>query len=509
MEPVRSPGPMGKWEGMVGAVPMRSLTQLAENAGAGALSEADIDWLHLLLSDWQVLADLAAADLVLWLPTSDGRFIAGAHCRPATSSTVHVDDIVGLYLPAARTAELREAMDTCEVVRPAAARWAGSYSMMEICVPVVREGRCLAVLTRESNLSSPRVNPGFEGWTIRAADTLSQMITRGEYPYDSTPTATAGHGVPRVMDGAILLDPDGRVQEASPNAVSCLRRLGVRHPIWGRVLAEDITDVVQGDESMVDETLAVVVMGRASWRVEVEAHNSTVSMRALPLREGKKRLGAVLLTRDVTETRQREQELMTKDATIREIHHRVKNNLQTVSALLRLQARRSASPEVKAALGQAERRVETIATVHEALSQTVDEVVNFDDVAHSVLRMAGAVASTDQPVEVAIQGSFGPLPAKAAAALATVLNELVTNSVEHGFHHRSGLVRVEARRRGTALTVRVIDNGSGIPRGAALSGLGTQIVRTVVHGELHGRIAWDRGEEQGTVVTLHMNLADL
>ena len=86
---------------------MRSLTDLAEEASNNALSEKDIEWLHLLLADWQVLADLSAADLVLWLPTDDERFIAAAHCRPATSTTVHVDDIIGLHLPVAREVEVR------------------------------------------------------------------------------------------------------------------------------------------------------------------------------------------------------------------------------------------------------------------------------------------------------------------------------------------------------------------------------------------------------------------
>ena len=144
---------------------MRSLMQLAEEASSTPLSEQDIDWLHLLLADWQVLADLAAADLVLWLPTDDGRFIAAAHCRPATSTTVHVDDIIGLYLPAAREIDLRRALQTGQVVRSPAARWAGTYSMMETCVPVCHDGRIIAVVTREANLSSPRLSLGFEGWT--------------------------------------------------------------------------------------------------------------------------------------------------------------------------------------------------------------------------------------------------------------------------------------------------------------------------------------------------------
>ena len=484
---------------------MRSLMQLAEEASSTPLSESDIDWLHLLLADWQVLADLAAADLVLWLSTDDNRFIAVAHCRPATSSTVHLDDIIGLYLPSAREVELRRAVATGQIIRPAAARWAGTYSMMEICVPVFHAGRVIAVMTRESNLSSPRPSIGSEGWTVAAADVLCQMMTRGEYPYDSTPTVTT-HGVPRVLDGVILLDEDGVVRQATPNAVSCLRRLGIRRTMIGRVLAEDITTVVS-DEAMVEETLAVVVMGRASWRVEIAAHASTVTMRALPLINGHRRLGAILLTRDVSEVRRREQELMTKDATIREIHHRVKNNLQTVSALLRLQARRSDSEEVRSALAEAERRVQSIASVHEALSQNVDEEVDFDEVARSILRLSGAVASTDHAVDVHTSGKFGVLPADQAQALATVLNELVANAVEHGLAGRDGIVEVEAERSERLLEVRVRDNGVGFEDGTPMSGLGTQIVRQLVNGELHGAIEWTHGEHGGTVVTLRMPVA--
>ena len=158
---------------------MRSLMQLAEEASSTPLSEKDLDWLHLLRADWQVLADLAAADLVLWLPADDGRFIAAAHCRPATSSTVHLDDIIGLRLPAAREVDLHRAIQTGQVVRSPAARWAGTYSMMETCVPVCHDGRIIAVVTREENLSSPRLSLGFEGWTTAAADTLCQMIANG------------------------------------------------------------------------------------------------------------------------------------------------------------------------------------------------------------------------------------------------------------------------------------------------------------------------------------------
>ena len=156
--------------------------------------------------------------------------------------------------------------------------------------------------------------------------------------------------------------------------------------------------------------MPLVLMGRAPWRVDVEARGVALSLRAVPLTEHGQRVGAVLLCRDVSELRRRERELITKDATIREIHHRVKNNLQTVAALLRLQSRRVDSPEAKEALGEAMRRVATIALVHETLSQTLDESVPFDDLVGRSLRLAADVATEGAHVRTLVRGSFGSIP---------------------------------------------------------------------------------------------------
>lgn len=481
---------------------MRSLKQLVESASATPLVDSEINRLHLLLADWQVLADLAAADLVLWIPTDQGRFIAIAHCRPGTSSTVHVEDIIGLYLPSAREDSLKEVMETGRVLRSAAARWAGTYSVSEICVPVLYQGKVIAVITRETNIASPRLAAGLDEWGMQAADTICDMIAQGLYPYDSTPASTVS-GNPRVVDGVIVIDAEGRVTHRTPPAVSCLRRLGIRHSMTGRILAQEIAERMAG--STVDESTPLVLMGRASWTTEITVNASTITMRALPLMKDGQRAGAVILTRDVSEKRLHEQELITKDATIREIHHRVKNNLQRVSALLRLQSRRSDQEGVREALAEAERRVQAIATVHEALSQNVDETVAFDDVLRSILRLVGAVTSTDHSVEIVTTGSFGILAAEQAQALATVLNELVANSIEHGLKDRDGHVWVDVRHEADCtMIVTVSDDGVGFEDGTPLSGLGTQIVNQMVRGDLRGTIEWAHRPEGGTAVTLRM-----
>jgi two-component sensor histidine kinase len=205
-------------------------------------------------------------------------------------------------------------------------------------------------------------------------------------------------------------------------------------------------------------------------------------------------VGAVVLVRDVTDLRRRDRELVTKDATIREIHHRVKNNLQTVAALLRLQARRIGSEEARGALEEAVRRVGSIAIVHETLSQEVLDEVDFDEIADRLGAMvtevgAGPDGHGDRPV-VRREGTFGLLPNETATALAMVLTELLQNAVEHGYPRDcGGTITVGPERLAGRLRVTVDDDGVGLPDDFDLDesvNLGLSIVRTLVESELGG-----------------------
>lgn len=480
---------------------MSTLSELVQRHSD--LDAADLEWLHLLVGDWQVISDLAFADLVLWLPTRDGDFVAIAQCRPSTGATVHYDDVVGSMPPEGQRGQLSQSLTEMRAQRSREPRWFGSYAVREEAVPVVRDGRAIAVIARQTNLGGVRTPSRLELNYVEAADDLMGMIVRGEFPLPDAATGPR-RGAPRVGDGLIRLNSEGEVLYASPNALSCFHRLGAMDDLVGRSLVEVVADLVEQQHSQVDESMPLVLTGRAPWRTDIEAHGVALSLRAVPLTEGKERIGAVLLCRDVSELRRRERELITKDATIREIHHRVKNNLQTVAALLRLQARRMDVPEARAALEEAMRRVATIALVHETLSQTLDETVQFDDLVGRSLRLAADVASAGASVRTVVQGSFGAVSAEDATALALVLTELVTNAVEHGLAGReSGTVEISADREDDVLSVTVADDGGGIPANAgAGTGLGTTIVQTLVTNELRGSIDWSPRDGGGTQVLL-------
>ncbi len=444
------------------------------------------EWLAELTADWQMIADLAFADLVMWRPVPDG-FIAIAHCRPSTGPTVHLEDVVGTMVPAGRVGALQQAYEGGVKVASREPRWSESYAMREDAYPVVHAGKTIAVLTREVSQavsrSSSRLELNYKG----AADELLDMVTRGEFPIATSITGPR-RGAPRVGDGVLRLDAQGHVSYASPNALSCFHRLGVTGTLVGRSLPRVTNDLVT-DKGSLDETLAMVVAGRMPWRADLESQGACLSLRTIPTKVDGERTGALVLCRDVSELRRRERELITKDATIREIHHRVKNNLQTVAALLRLQSRRVEAPEAKEALAEAMRRVSTIALVHETLSGTLDELVNFDDLVSRSMRMAADVASSDVQVKIVRDGGFGLIPAAAASPLALVVTELITNAVEHGFEGREhGTITVRAQRDGDDLRVVIADDGVGIT--SQPKGLGSQIVTTLVENELGGSLEW-------------------
>jgi two-component sensor histidine kinase len=199
--------------------------------------------------------------------------------------------------------------------------------------------------------------------------------------------------------------------------------------------------------------------------------------------------------------------MITKDATIREIHHRVKNNLQTVASLLRIQSRRTHSDVVKDALSQAMRRVAAIAVVHDTLSEGLWQNVDFDVVLERVLMLVAEVASGGpQVIKPQKKGVFGILPSEYATPLALVLTELVTNAVEHGLKGiEHGEVGVTATRQEGELVVVVHDSGGGLPEGKVGDGLGTQIVKTLVEGELGGTISWT-SDSRGTRAEIQIPL---
>ncbi|MEU6131993.1 histidine kinase N-terminal domain-containing protein [Saccharopolyspora sp. NPDC047091] len=486
---------------------------LAEHTG---LSGAAADHLQLVVAEWQLLSDLSFADFLLWVPigpegATEDRFLCVAQARPTTAPTAHPEDVVSTEVTPEEHPQLRRAALEGRICREEDPRWHLGVPVRRETIPVKLEQEIVAVLSRDTNLAVPRVPSPLEISYLGSAADLCQMIADGTFP---TPEpAPDVHTSPRVGDGLVRVDASGTVVFASPNALSAYHRMGHAADLVGVQLAP-LTRSLLSDPFDADEVAQRVrraVSGEPSMRMEAEAKGATVLFRALPLQPRGQVAGALVLVRDVTEVKRRDRALMSKDATIREIHHRVKNNLQTVAALLRLQSRRTGNSEARLALDESVRRVTSIALVHETLSMSVDERVDLDDVVDRVIPMMSDVAVAETGVKVSREGRFGVVSAELATPLVMVLTELVQNAFEHAFPEGTGgEVVVQAERSARWLDVVISDDGQGLPKGFSLERaerLGLQIVRTLVESELRGSLSLrGRGRQRGTEAVLRVPL---
>ncbi len=441
-----------------------------------------------------------------------------AHVRPTTAPTSTPEDVIGTFSPRGRLSALDQAptfgrsVTMRDAANPLVPRPSRRIPFTVRCEP---PGRPTAKASRtrprchrgrgSSSLVGPSGGGAIEEFYLSTADILFAMLISGQFLVPETVTGATGR--PRIGDGVVRLDSSGTVAYASPNAVSALRRLGLATDVVGADFSSIVTRLLQR-HGAVDAAVADLARGRVAGRADIEGSNATVLVRSIPLRSSGPIDGAVLLLRDTTDIRRRERALLSKDATIREIHHRVKNNLQTVAALLRLQSRRSSDEAISAALGDAQVRVAAIAVVHEALSSDssnetdLGESVEFDRIVRALFSIV--VEDPQSPLTLELSGEAGRLSAERATPLAMCVSELVHNAVQHA---QGTFVTVEAVRAPDSLTIAVVDDGVGVdPDQLDAAGLGLNIVQSLATTELGGTFEF-ADQEYGTRAVVYVPLS--
>ena len=472
-----------------------------------ALTLEDKERLSELIAEWQLLSDLSFADLILWIPKRKDYqswpegYVATAHIRPTTAATVFAYDVIGEELGWGDNPHLDRALSQGEIVRDTEPEQIGDLLIKEETVPVLFNGHIIAVISRHRDAVQMRSASRLEINYREIAHKIYRMISEGTFPIQNS--IYRAESAPRVGDGLIRLDQNGSVVYASPNARSAMSRAGWDAEVEDHIFGSILESIAIVDGEATDETWSAIFSGKHLRRTDLDNGRAILDLLAIPLIEGNDRIGAIVLLRDVTELRRRDRALLTKDATIREIHHRVKNNLQTVSALLRLQSRRVEDPEASQALAEAVRRVASIAIVHETLSTSSAETVLFDEVFDRIIR--NAIELSARPVKLDKGGEFCVFGAQQATPLALVITELIHNSLEHGLARAGDYLRIDVTAEVETMIVKVIDNGVGLPQGFTYEGssnLGLQIVRTLTENELKGQIKLLRvGDETQAILT--------
>ena len=305
-----------------------------------------------------------------------------------------------------------------------------------------------------------------------------------------------------VLDGILFFEQDGTILYANRAAKKLGDIFGIDRRLQGTSIYSSTLKVGRIKKALEDRV----------GTIDEELYGDIALRQVMiPVVLGVKWKRGILVLQDKTELRKRDQELLVKNSVIKEVHHRVKNNLQSVAGLLRMQSRRSESDDVKQALQDSIHRIESMALVHEIVSNFDEDYVALHSIIEELWRLLRqGLGSFEQRIDMEYIGEDIIMSSHKASYVSLVLNELFSNLFKHAFKNRAeGQVQVEVREvmaqgNRDMLHIVIRDTGCGLPEDfedTRQSRLGLQIIENLVRNELDGTITWT-SQGTGTVVDI-------
>ena len=458
-----------------------------------AVLEREIAREQSIIDAVPILADLLHADVMCF----DG---AGSELRVTTHAQPHSS--ASLYFENRKDQSVRPEKDSplARAIR-GHSRSQGTVTMADGAIvhqdfwPLVNSMGlphgvlCIETAQREFESLQSRV-PALKG----ALGTLTDMVVRGDlraacrlHPFEA-------------RDGLLVVGRDLKVQYVSNIAEGMYGKLGIT-----RKLTNSRIDALEtGDERLVWQALRE----RQCLEREEPVRESIWVRKVIPLIHGRPRplfqrgfhsltdilpepKSVLLLISDVTQERERQADKLRLETLSKEIHHRVKNNLQTIISLTRVQARRAQSPETKLALDEVNNRIFAVAQVHEFLSASDSELIQLKEVSRKIAKQVReSLLPKESRISIEVEGDAVSLAPRQATACALIVNELVQNAVEHAFEGADGLIRIQLEDIPEGVRIVVVDDGRGLPPGFEWrhsESLGLKIVHTLVQ-DLRGEL---------------------
>ncbi len=446
-----------------------------------------------------LMADLSRSDLFIYVPDRTGNLVVYAHARPHSMASFYPEELTGRRIPLGDMPGVEKALAARRVVRWQREILEQGAPLLEAVYPLaLRQGDIVGVLVIETNMMEAerlKLRSRVFRYALRW---LRRMLIAGNLE-------NVAHISPfREMDGIILVDSARVIRYMSGRGRGIYRRLGYLGDLVGHPLRQLDTDdnrlVIQAFTTHFPLEVEVKERERYLMKSVIPIHAPVPPYERWLLRVrhgwrwpsyGRIWQGAFILVRDVTEERRSEEELRTKSMLLREVHHRVKNNLQTIASLLRMQARRIDHEEARRHLLMAASRVRAVADIHEFLQyQEGGAQVSMHELCHHVLRhVRDAVLPENASADFRVEGANVRLVGQQATAMALVVNELVLNAISHSVSPEHPRVVLKILDMGPLVRLRVINPGDKLPEGFDLEqnkGLGLKIVQTLVRNELGG-----------------------
>jgi two-component sensor histidine kinase/PAS domain-containing protein len=464
-----------------------------------SLTKEDIAYLEGITKDLGILADLSRADVLMYCPYSTDRAVVVAQASPHSILPIYSESLVERQVTWIEEPSVLHVLTEGRRRQTKLRREVPRQQSPAKVAPVVQEtypvrspdGRVIAAVCIETNLIERERHRRRSKVFQTALKQFQHMVLSGRLQGSAPLTPFSEH------DGVLVVDAQRRIQYVSGIATSLYRKLGYAADL----LKRRIEDLEVDDHSLALDAAEQ----RTCLESEARVGELVWIKKAIPLLSPDRRVrrllrgrsdgwkldGLIITIRDETEARRQEDELRVKVAMIQEIHHRVKNNMQTIASLLRLQSRRATSNEVQRALQEGINRILSVAVIHEFLAHQDARVINIRDVSQRIItQVREGVLERETSIRLDLRGPNIYLPTQPATVCALVINELLQNALEHGYDQVGGTVTVQLHDDGEQVTISVDDDGEGLPHEFDLSqtsSLGLQIVRTLAEGDLKGK----------------------
>ncbi|SHI85651.1 sensor histidine kinase [Propionispora hippei] len=451
------------------------------------LTEPDIVILENIAGQLDITAELTGTDVfidALCRNSSDSIVLAWAHS--SANRSLYNRSVVGQLAYAEKEPAVYKALTGGQIMRDIRGISQEGVPIAQTVVPVTNLAKhVIGVLIMEKDISEEIRQEEQVQFLSQTAEHLSRTLM------DFT---TTGWGWEEWLgSGIFVLDQAGAITYTNKHAERMLEVLCGA----GELKENLITALSYGSLEELVEGLKKAV--------NLEFGHVSYLCQAHPLVTDGELSGCVVSVQDVTELRQKEKELDVKSAVIQEIHHRVKNTLQNVVSLLRLQMNRSRSETVQSEFATCVNRILSISRVHEVLARQSWETVDLKELAEYIVsNIVAGYSLAEQEIVTQVEGASIMIPAQQSVPVALVLNELVTNSLKHGIKTETdGEIRVSIWETAGCITIQVIDSGAEtvlkqLPAG---NKLGLYIVQLLICDQLGGSFSLSR-QHGSTVATI-------
>jgi len=441
------------------------------------LTDEDIQRLEDIARDLPLIADLLQADIFIDCMSKDSNIaIVVAEAKPSNSPSMYQQSVVGEFALRKNEPAVLRTLEIGMPTRDLRAITQENKSVKQNVVPIRNNsGDVIGALIAEIDITKS-VN---EKKNMEILSETTEKLTETLLTFIDNENPIHYH----ITDGIVIFNSHGISTYANPVARELYRKLGYIDDLIGIDFNNLVLDGKRFSEIKSQDFIS---------SSEVNIGELTLKVKyAVMKQRNVEVVGMIMVIRDISDVKAKEKELILKSVAIKEIHHRVKNNLQTIASLLRLQARRIDDETAKVAFDESINRILSIAVTHEILAQKgVDEV----DIKTILSRIKNNVIDysmlKNTSVKIEITGDNLNIDSDKASSIALVVNELIQNSLQYAFVGRNeGLIEVNIQKGSMYSNISIIDNGVGFDIKSTRPGsLGFSIVKSIVKDKLQGQI---------------------